>query len=296
MVDGSRLGIIGFGEVGYELSNGLSEEGVTSIAAWKRSGWNEESRARADEARVTPCEGIAEMARQADVVWSAVTASASADVAELAAPFLRDKLYLDLTSTSPMAKQKGAAVVVAAGGRFVDGAIMGALHVYHHKVPILLSGPAAEEVAAVMRGWDMDVQVAGELVGQASAIKMLRSVYMKGIEALVLETMIAANRYGVLDVVLRSLEETHSKYNFMSFASMLVVSNALHGERRAQEMEQVVMTLKEMDIEPMVCEGALRRLQWSTEMQLRERLGGIQSPSYRDVLEAIEGRGPKPVG
>lgn len=228
------------------------------------------------------------------MVWSVVPASAAVEVAAQAAPFLEGKLYLDLSSTSPMAKQRGEASIIAAGGRFVDGTIMGALHVFHYQVPILLSGPDSEELAAIMKGWGMNVQVVGELVGQSSAIKMLRSVYMKGIEAVVLETMIAANRYGVLEVVLESLAETHKKYDFQSFASMLVVSNALNGERRAQEMEQVVLTLKELDVDPMVSEGALRRLRWSAQMRLQERLGDNHAPSYIDVLNAIEGPSPGP--
>jgi 3-hydroxyisobutyrate dehydrogenase len=284
--------MIGFGEVGCDLTRGLRSAGVAAIAAWKRSGWDELSRARALEAGATPCDSLAEMAREADMVFSAVTASATVDVAEAAAPFLEGKLYLDLNSTSPMAKQRGADALTTAGGRFVDGAIMGALHVFHHRVPILLSGPDAEEVFALLSGWGMHAQVAGEQVGQASAVKMLRSVYMKGIEATVLETMIAANRYGVLDTVLQSLAETHSKYDFMGFASMLVVSNALNGERRAQEMEQVVLTLKDLGVEPMVSEGALRRLRWSADQRLREPLAGTPNPGYKDVLRAIDNRNP----
>lgn len=282
-----NLGIIGFGEVAYDLAKGASAAGVTQITAWKRTGWDEQSLARALEAGVTPCDSVEEMAHGAGMVWSAVTASASARVAEQAAPFTAGKIYVDLNSTSPMAKERGAAAVEASGGRYVDGSIMGALHVFHYRVPILLAGPAAEEAAGIMKGWGMAVEVTGERVGQASAIKMLRSVYMKGIEAVVLETMIAANRYGVLDVVLRSLVETHSKYDFMGFASMLVTSNALNGERRAQEMEQVVLTLKELDVDPMVSEGALRRLRWSADLHLPERLGS-QKPTYQEVLDAIE--------
>lgn len=290
MTDFGRVGLAGFGEVGFELGRALAAAGAGEVVAWKRTPWDAASRARAAEAGVVPCEDVHDMAARADMVWSVVTAAASVEVAETLAPFMRGKLYLDLNSASPMAKRRGAAAVEAEGGSYVDGAIMGALHVFHGRVPILLAGPAAEDLANDMSRWGMDVRSVGPEAGQASAIKMIRSVYMKGIEALVLETMLAADGYGVLDVVMRSLAETHEKYDFDGFASMLVVSNALHGERRAQEMEQVVLTLEEMGIEPMVSEGALRRLRWSASQKPGELISGLERPRPADVLNAFRSR------
>lgn len=288
MRSGLRLGFVGFGEVGYELAKGLRAEGAPVAGAWKRPPWSDRVKARAAEAGVDLFATVAELVSRSDMVWAVVTASASIQVAELVAPHMADKLFVDMNSVSPMSKEKAAAAVVGAGGQLVDAALMGALSAYHLQVPTLLSGPGAEELAAAMKGWKMDVEVVGDRVGVASAIKMFRSVYMKGIEALAIETLIASRRYGVVGVVLASLEESFRKYGFRALAAGILVSNALHGERRAQEMEQVVQTLEELGIDPYVSEGTLRRLRWSADLKLREHFGGQRPSSHEDVLAAIE--------
>lgn len=159
-------------------------------------------------AGVTACADTAAAVSGADAILSLVTADQQIAAAHAAAPHLKPgALFLDLNSVAPGAKREAAALIEAHAGRYADVAVMAPVHPARHAVPMLVSGPHAADGAALLRSIGMTrVRVVDGPVGTASSIKMIRSVVVKGLEALTAECVLAADRAGVLDEVLASLD------------------------------------------------------------------------------------------
>ncbi len=239
------LSLIGFGEAAQAFAAG---------ADWIGAGYDIADRTAElehhgiDAAR-TPRGAV----HRAAAVLNLVTPGASLDAAKAAAAHLAaGALWLDLTSVAPATKRAAAAVISAAGGRYVDAAIMAPVHPRRREVPILLAGPYADagHAALAAAGFGTLRIVAGP-VGTAAAIKMIRSVMVKGIEALTAECCIAADRAGVLDEVLGSLgADWAGKANY-NLERMLV-----HGGRRADELGEVAATLADLGVDPAMTRAA----------------------------------------
>lgn len=220
-----------------------------------------------------------------DQILSLVTADQSLAAARAASGCLRTgTLFFDMNSVAPQRKREAAIFVEAAGGRYVDVAVMSPVYPAQLDVPLLVSGPHAEDGERALRALGFTkVRQAGTEVGRASVIKMVRSVMVKGIEALTAECVLAANAAGVTDEVLESLgAEWAGRANY-NLERMLV-----HGNRRAAEMEEVCATLASLGIQPELTRGTVRR---------QRELGalGHQTPPERleDKLSLISG--PKEV-
>ncbi len=205
----THIAFIGFGEAAQAVAQGLcDEQGVAGLCAFDPrfadAAGGAELRERACERRVRVAETPADAVGGADLVFSLVVGSAAVAVGEAMAPALQPgQIFVDLNSISPDAKRAvGAALATGGGAQFVEGAVMARVLPYRHKVPILLAGAAAERAAELMRGVGMQVEPVGERIGQACAVKMIRSVVVKGIEALLLESLTAAERCGVRERIL----------------------------------------------------------------------------------------------
>lgn len=205
---------------------------------------------------VVACETCAEAASDRAAVLSLVTADQALSAAQNAAQHLSPgMLFLDMNSVAPQRKRAASEAVSAAGGRYVDVAIMAPVQPKGLSVPLVLSGTGADEAAALLAeiGFS-DIRTVGERVGQASAIKMVRSVMIKGIEALTAECLLAADAAGISDDVLASLGEDWAERADYNLERMLV-----HGHRRAAEMEEVCATLESLGVEPLLTRGTLAR-------------------------------------
>lgn len=253
----TRIAFIGFGEAAQAMAQGLSREhGVTDLSAFdprfadKAAG--PDLRKRADERRVRAAESLAEAVRDADVVLSLVVGSAAVPVGKTAGTALRrGQIFIDLNSVSPEAKEQvGSALADGGEADFVEGAVMARVPPYQHKVPILLAGPAAQRAAALMNAVGMSVEAVGDRIGQACAVKMIRSVIVKGIEALLLESLAAAERAGVRDRILDSISETFPGLDWRKVATYHVGRTQLHGARRVTEMNEAAATLRGLGIDP----------------------------------------------
>jgi 3-hydroxyisobutyrate dehydrogenase-like beta-hydroxyacid dehydrogenase len=192
----------------------------------------------------------------AGLILCVVTADQALGAAQNAASCIaKDALYCDMNSVAPQTKKAAAALIAAAGGRYVDVAVMSPVHPARQATPLLLSGPHAQagETALNIAGFTNMRVVSGE-IGHASTIKMLRSVMIKGIEALTAEMMLAARAAGVEADVLASLGDDwdqRAPYNLERMTT--------HGKRRAAEMEEVVKTLISLNIDPVMTRGTIRR-------------------------------------
>lgn len=248
-----RVALIGFGEAG---------ERFAAAGDWSGSsrGWDIAANRRALMAGcgVEAAADAASALDGAEIVLSLVTADAALDAARSYAALLRPgAIWCDMNSVSPDTKREAAAAIEAAGGRYVDVAVMapveGAL-----SVPLLVAGPSAADALALLTHLGFtNTRLAGEEVGRASAIKMIRSVMVKGLEALSLECATAAKAAGVLDDVTASLDASEKQIGWRERFAYNRERMETHGLRRAAEMEESAKTLQGLGVEPVMTRGTI---------------------------------------
>ena len=287
------IGFIGFGEAGFTIAKGLRGAGAPQVAAYDVALETDEGRAKmercAAEAGITLVPSLEELVRASGLIVSAVVSTVAVDVAERAALHLDSgQVYLDLNSTSPEVKRRIAEIVAASGARFVEAAVMAAVLPLGHKVPMLLCGEAAPELIDRLSAYGMNLEDFGPEIGHAAATKMFRSIIVKGLEALFVECTLAASRYGVTERVLEFVGVGYPGIDWNELANTLMGRTAIHGQRRAHEMEEVAQTLTAMGIEPLMAEAAARRLLKCAELGLKSRFGDKAPESYHDVVRAME--------
>jgi 3-hydroxyisobutyrate dehydrogenase-like beta-hydroxyacid dehydrogenase len=257
-----HLSFIGFGEAGQAIASGLREEGIEQIAAWDilfPEAAGAKLKAAGEKMGVHLAHSAAGAVAQADMIISAVTAASSYEAAESVAPHLSgDPCYLDINSVSPGRKQ-ATARLLEGRARYIDVAVVAPIHPKRHKTPLLISGPHAEGVAPLLHELQMQLKVLGPEIGSAAAFKMIRSVMIKGIEALTLECFLAAHRAGIVDAVADSMKPNFPGLDFKQVADYNLERMANHGHRRAAEMEESCATLRELGIEPLMTEATVKR-------------------------------------
>jgi 3-hydroxyisobutyrate dehydrogenase-like beta-hydroxyacid dehydrogenase len=209
----------------------------------------------------------ADLAAQSDFIVSAVTASQAVPVAEACARSVRTGAwFLDFNSASPGAKRRAAALIDGGGGRYVEGAVMTSVPPNRIKVPLLLGGEGAGELAPRLVELGFAAKVASEKLGVASAVKMCRSVMIKGLEAMVIESFTTARAYGVEDAVLASLKETFPGIDWEKQGAYFFQRAIEHGRRRSEEVREVAQTVREIGLEPWSALGTAERQAWVADL------------------------------
>jgi 3-hydroxyisobutyrate dehydrogenase-like beta-hydroxyacid dehydrogenase len=277
------IGFVGFGEAGFHIAKGLGQPCVAfDINA------TTQVRQRAKETGTRLVDTNAELAKWSDIILSTVTANRAEEAAEQNAPYLTARhFYADLNSVSPGLKQSIARNIEATGARFVEIAMMAPVPPYGHRVPMLAGGEAAPEFAERLTPLGFSIEIASREIGVASATKMFRSIMVKGMEALITECVLGASRYGAEPRVFASLAESFPGIDWPKLADYMIGRVVVHGERRAREMEEVAETLRSLDIEPIMAEAIVRRMDWSAELGLKQHFGGEAPNSYHEVLDAL---------
>ena len=286
------VGFIGFGEAGFEIAKGLHSAGVARMGLCDL-GMQDPDRAalirnRAREAGGEIFDSAREVAAHSEIILSVVTPEASVSVATEAAAHLRPgQIYIDLTSSFPDDMKMIAALMEPSGAGFVDGAMMGALPVYGHKVLIYVAGLHAGEAARILNAHGMNLKVVGEEPGQASAIKLILSIATKGFGALLVEMLLASHQYQVEEPVLLALNQFFAK-GLDAVVDRFVASDAVHAGRRIKEMESSVRLLERIGTDPIMTRATVQRLKWSASLHLTEYFGGVTPEGYKDVIQAWE--------
>lgn len=289
-----KVALIGFGEAASALLAGWRSSPLAArrpVAAFdvKTDARDEAVRAakRQDYTRavVEGATAIGEALAGATVVFSTVTADQALAAARSAAACLpAHALYFDCNSCAPGTKREAARVIDQAGGRYVDLAVMAPVHPALHKTPMLMSGPHTEAAAEALTALDMSAtRVPGE-VGRASSIKMIRSVMMKGLEALVAECVLAGRRAGVADIVLESLDKTYPGFDWKRRSAYMLERVMTHGVRRAAEMREVARTVDDLGLSSVMSRSAVDWQQAIGEMRLDAK---AIDPDYRALSDAI---------
>jgi 3-hydroxyisobutyrate dehydrogenase-like beta-hydroxyacid dehydrogenase len=288
----AQIAFIGFGEAGQAFASGLSSEpDAPDFHAFdiKTDGPSaDEKHADYRTHNVTGTATCAEVCGAKDAIFSLVTADQAEAAAKAAAEANLDgAFFFDCNSCSPNAKRRSAARIEAAGGRYVDVAVMTPVHPRQHKSPCLISGPHVRDAAAAMQHLGMSIEVAGDEIGLAATRKMVRSIMIKGLEALTLECFLAARKAGVETETLASLEASFPSFDWQKRAPYMLERAMTHGIRRAEEMEHAVQTLKDLGLAQCMTDGTVKRQREIGNLGLSaEAIGADDLPALCDAILA----------
>ena len=291
----AKITFIGFGEAAQSIVTGLMETGAVAINVYDIRFDDPAAlpklKEKADAIGAAMFTDLGEAVAGAELVVSAVVGSVAVKVAEGAAAVLKPgQVYMDINSVSPKTKREVEAAVTKSGAGFIEAAVMARVPPFGHKVPMLLAGVPAKDLSRQLAGFGMQVEYVGDRVGQASVVKMLRSIMIKGVEALLMESLAAASRFDMEERILDSISETFPGLDWRETASYYLGRTVIHGARRVTEMSEVVETLKELDMEPIMAEAAGRRIGWGFEA-LRDTPWPDGTPSdYREILDALKAK------
>lgn len=292
-----HIGLVGYGEVGRILAEDLKQRGVARVTAHDvKLGTPAEAplREHAKAHGIALAESHAALVREADFIVSAVTANQDIPVARACAPHVKKGAwFLDFNSASPGAKRQAGALIDAAGGHYVEGAVMTSIPPYRIRVPLLLGGPKARELEPLLKHLGFDAKFSADRLGVASATKMCRSVMIKGLEAMVIEAFTTARAYGVEDAVIASLVETFPGVDWEKQGAYFFQRVIQHGRRRAEEVREVAETVRDIGLEPLSASGTAERQAWVADLAdaglfgARGAKGFGASPDWRTEADRI---------
>lgn len=272
-----RVGLIGYGEVGRILAEDLRAKGLQVCAYDSKllaPDVHGEQTAVAENAvlvvqamrdhaqlfSVVLHDSHAQVCANSDWVICAVTASQTLAAATACAPHLLPQaFFLDVNSASPGTKQAAAALIDGAGARYVEAAVMTSLPPHRIQVPMLLGGSHASALLTALNQLGFKAKLASEQIGVASATKMSRSIMVKGMEAMVIESLTTARHYGVEDAVVASLYETFPGIDWEKQAAYFFQRVIEHGRRRSEEMREVAVTVQEAGLTPWLAQASADR-------------------------------------
>src|SRR5215218_2582694 len=292
-----NVGLVGYGEAGRILAEDLRQQDVKVAAYDVKLRSDHTGSALRDHAAthgVALTASHADLTASADFIVSAVTASQAGPVARACAPAVKQGAwFLDFNSASPGAKQRAANLIDAKGGRYVEGAVMTSIPPKRIKVPLLLGGSGAGELAPLLVELGFDAKMASQKLGVAYAVKMCRSVVIKGFEAMVIESFTTARAYGVEDAVLASLKETFPGIDWEKQGAYFFQRVIEHGRRRSEEVREVAETVREIGLTPWSASGTAERQAWVADLS-EQGLFGLKgtkdfarSPDWRTEADRI---------
>lgn len=286
-----RVALLGFGEVGAILGEDLANAGDIEISAYDIKFSDPASRPSGtleNQPRIRSGGSAPSAVAMAQVVVSAVTAAEALGAARASAPGLQSAAwFFDLNSVAPDTRREAARVIEAAGGRYVEGAVMSPVPPRRIASPILLGGPHAAEFAPVAQALGFKgAEFFSAAMGQASATKMCRSVIVKGMEALLCESLVAARHYGVTVEVLTSLDDLFPDPDWPGRARYMISRSLEHGQRRAEEMDEVARTVREAGLDPLMSEATAGRQRWAAQFS------GARHEDLIAMLDEIRARLP----
>ncbi len=282
----TRIGLIGTGQLGLSFASSLIRAGARHIIAHNVPA-DEAARARAEGIgaswSATP-QGL----QDAQIVFSAVTPMAAVSAAQTCAPALAtDAIYVDLNSMGPVQKRAVADAVARTGRKFVDGAVLGAA-ADGIRMPIILAGAEASRVADLLSSFGMNARVVGEDPGQASAIKIVRSVLAKGLETLYVEAMLAAARMNVEQEVLGTFCDWLDARPAAATAELLVTTHLLHAQRRMHELDMSIEAVREAGVEPVMAQAVRDRLAMTAQTGIAAQLGSKPPANLAEALAMLD--------
>jgi len=260
----AKIGFIGFGEVGSTFARAMMEKGAEV---------SYHDVVKTDTVPGAVSCNLEELVARCGILLSTVSTHVAAAVAQTVAPLLTARnTYADMNSTSASLKRRIAGIIGTSAADFVEGAILSAVGEAGAKASILVSGKRAEAFARRMNELGLvNVKYFSAVIGDASQVKMLRSVFSKGVECLLLEMLLAGRRAGVDQYLWKDIVEFMTKHPFQGIAENWIKTHPGASVRRYHEMEQVVETLEELGIDPVMTRGTTEFFRRSVECGLAKR-------------------------
>lgn len=282
-----NIGIIGFGEVGKIFADGILKNHsnanvyVYDILLEKN---HSEIIENIKKIGATPVKTIIDLSHACDMVFSLVNSSASIHVAqEFSKELNRNVIFIDLTTSTPQDKNMSETYLVEKNGKYIDGAIMGTVATEKNKVPLLLSGNHASLAEQSLAQLGFNCQVVELPNGASASIKLLRSIFMKGLEALLLETAVTAKNYGVYNEVLESVAKTLNNNEFKTFGNALIKTHMIHKTRRYKEVQDSLKLIKDAHLESFVTDGVVSFFSNSVNMEFEPSI--LESDNVDHILD-----------
>lgn len=288
----NSITFIGFGEAAYNISKGLRQEGLTDMCAYDIAVNDEKRgeliRKRAAEAGVKLMENEEEAVKSSRFVAALTSASAAADTAKAALRFMtEEQIYVDMNSCAPTTLSEIENLTEKGNVKICDIAIMSSVPTSGHKVKMYLSGEGAKVFYDYFTPYHMNLNLLDAPAGGASAIKMFKSVFSKGLPQLLLEAMVPAQEYGVLDELANSLKNTFKEKNVEEYAEAYLCKTLIHAKRRYAEVNDVVRTIESMGMDASMSRATAERLKKLAEFGYADRLGAASEFGYREAVELV---------
>lgn len=284
-----RLGFLGFGEVGYYMSKGFVQDGLVGVRAFdvalaNNDNYAETLRERAKDAGVTFADSLEKLAAECDILVAAVPANVNRELALRALPHMRaGLLYVDVSSSSPVLKAELAADFGRKGFPYVDAVILEGPPAKLQRVKMFCSGEGADSWVDATKPYKTNCEVLDGPAGLAAKVKIIRSAFMKGFEALCIESFLFARVCGIERRIMASIAPVFDGEAFESIVTRMMCTSALHSRRRALEAEDSVALMKAEGVTPTICSATAVRLHATADLGLREELHGV-SPENLEAL------------
>lgn len=252
------VGFIGFGEVASTFARALVAHGARVLAydILLQQGEGEVIlKGRAGDLPGEFC-SLPDIVQRADCVLSTAATHVATDIARQCAEHLKPgKVFVDLNSAAPGIKVEIADIVAPSGADLCEGVILSAVGTAGARARILIGGPNGSKIAGILTSLGLNATFYSEEIGKASTYKMLRSVFSKGLEALLIEFLVAGRRAGLGDELWQEATETMARTPFERVASNWVQTHAVAYERRYHEIVQVAQTMRDLGLEPLMTAG-----------------------------------------
>lgn len=245
----TTIAFIGFGEAARAFTDSLRATAPVAVRAYDILIHGPEAAALAEAARprgVTLTETAAEAIAGADVVVSAVTAAAASEA--LVLPYAgrtHPHVLFDINSVTAARKADNAARVRAGGAYYVDMAVMAPVHPAGHRTPVFVAGDTGPATDFLTRH-DFCFEDLGPQAGQATAVKMVRSLFVKGLEAITVQCLTAAVASGCGERILASLAKSYPGLGMETLGAYTFERVTTHGKRRSEEVREVAQTMRDL--------------------------------------------------
>ena len=286
-----RLGILGFGEAGLRFAQDLSQGGLTDIVAYSRTGAKEPAagplHAQAAAAGAKLVKTVRALCKGTDVVIALTPGKSAVAAARKTLKYLSPgQIYVDMSSAA-VKTMEDIARLLEGRARFVDAAIMSPVPLNGIKAGVAASGADAEAFRALMEPYGMNVNVVGSKPGGASAMKLLRSVCMKGLSGVLIESLEAAQRYGVLEAVAADIAGSFEERTFAEYMKRYVCGTVVHAERRVHEMADALALLNSLGSSTRMTKATRANLVDLAKLGLREKFNAREPATIAAAIEAI---------
>lgn len=270
-----RIGFLGFGEVASTISCWLTDAGAEVYTSLENR--SDRTRNLAKRSSVNICDDDRTLAQTSDILISVVIPAEAVKIAEKVGKYSQG-IYVDMNNVSPQTVKKALGHIK--NGKTADAAIMGGIKKEGIGVQIIVSGNSAEQFSK-LNAYGLNIKVIGPHIGQASALKMLRSSYTKGVSALLFESLYSAYQMGLHEELLKCLEKTECP-GFRESAISRVITSTVHAERRAQEMEEVLEVLSDYQ-DPLMSRASA---EFFKKLSKRDKLEKRRL-DYKDLFEIL---------